>query len=294
MIKVIVTGCNGQVGTSLVSKLNLRTDVELFAFDRKELDITNANCVASTVKLVQPHVIINAAAYTAVDDAEQNSPQCYAVNVDAVENLAKAASHVDAIMLHISTDYVFDGESDKPYSEKDITNPQNVYGESKLKGEQKLMAMSSRYAILRTSWVFGEIGNNFVKTMLRLSKTRDEISVVDDQVSAPTYAGDIAHTLISMMDRMLNTEEDLSGIYHYSGWPHVSWYQFAEEIFSNVSSSLDDSKKMIVHPIPTQEYPLPAKRPLDTRLDCSKIEEVFSVKPSLWKKALKNIKAYQE
>nr|WP_319555507.1 dTDP-4-dehydrorhamnose reductase [uncultured Vibrio sp.] len=294
MIKVIVTGSNGQVGACLTSKLKLRADVELFTFGSKELDITDSSRVTSVIRSIQPNVIINAAAYTAVDKADQDSQRCYAVNDIAVENLAKAANQVNALILHISTDYVFDGESSKPYTEKDIENPQNIYGHSKLQGEQKLMTFCSQYAVLRTSWVFGKVGNNFVKTMLRLSSTRDQISVVNDQVGAPTYAGDIARTLIIMMDRMLSTQEDLSGIYHYSGFPHVSWCQFAEEIFSNVTSQIDPNKKMIVHPISTDEYPTPAKRPLDTRLDCRKIEKVFSVKPSLWKNELKNIKAYQE
>ncbi len=294
MSKVIVIGCHGQVGSSLTSQLKSRADVELFAFDRKELDITDANCVGSVIGSIQPDVIINAAAYTAVDHAEQDTHQCYAVNDNAVENLAKAANQVDALILHISTDYVFDGESSKPYTEQDITNPQSVYGKSKLQGEQKIATFCSRYAVLRTSWVFGEVGNNFVKTMLRLSNTRDEINVVDDQVGAPTYAGDIAATLITMMDRMLSTQEDLSGIYHYTGMPHVSWCQFAQEIFSEVTSQVDRDKEMRVHPILTHEYPTAAKRPLDTRLDCEKIDKVFSIKPSKWKNALKNIKAYQE
>lgn len=294
MIRVLVIGSRGQVGTCLVSQLTQRADVELFTFDRQELDITNSNSVISCVESVQPNVIINAAAYTAVDKAEQDLQQCYAVNADAVESLAKAASKVGALMLHISTDYVFDGKSDKPYTELDAENPQSVYGKSKLEGEKNVVAFCSRYAVLRTSWVFGEVGNNFVKTMLRLSSTRDEISVVDDQVGAPTYAGDIASVLITMMEKMLRSDDDLSGIYHYSGTPYVSWFQFAEEIFSNIVSQIGSDKKVVVNPIPTHEYPTPAKRPPDTRLDCRKIEKVFSITPSLWQNALKNMKAFQE
>lgn len=294
MIRVLVIGSRGQVGTCLVSQLTQRADVELFTFDRQELDITNSNSVISCVESVQPNVIINAAAYTAVDKAEQDLQQCYAVNADAVESLAKAASKVGALMLHISTDYVFDGKSDKPYTELDAENPQSVYGKSKLEGEKNVVAFCSRYAVLRTSWVFGEVGNNFVKTMLRLSSTRDEIGVVDDQVGAPTYAGDIASVLITMMEKMLRSDDDLSGIYHYSGTPYVSWFQFAEEIFSNIVSQIGSDKKMVVNPIPTHEYPTPAKRPPDTRLDCRKIEKVFSITPSLWQNALKNMKAFQE
>lgn len=294
MIRVLVIGSRGQVGTCLVSQLTQRADVELFTFDRQELDITNSNSVISCVESVQPNVIINAAAYTAVDKAEQDLQQCYAVNADAVESLAKAASKVGALMLHISTDYVFDGKSDKPYTELDAENPQSVYGKSKLEGEKNVVAFCSRYAVLRTSWVFGEVGNNFVKTILRLSSTRDEIGVVDDQVGAPTYAGDIASVLITMMDKMLRSDDDLSGIYHYSGTPYVSWFQFAEEISSNIVSQIGSDKEMVVNPIPTHEYPTPAKRPPDTRLDCRKIEKVFSITPSLWQNALKNMKAFQE
>ncbi|MGL6260680.1 dTDP-4-dehydrorhamnose reductase [Vibrio sp. WXL210] len=290
MIKVIVTGCHGQVGTQLTSKLISRDDIELVTFDRSGLDITDAKQVESMLDGLRPNVIINAAAYTAVDKAEQDIDACYAVNEVAVENLARAAHRIGALILHISTDYVFDGLSSHPYSELDKENPQNIYGASKWQGEQKLLAICPNAAILRTSWVFGEQGNNFVKTMLRLASSREQLSVVADQFGGPTYAGDIASALIKMMDTMLETTEDFSGVYHFSGLPHVSWFEFSQEIFKRYEDL--SGKRITVNPIPSEMYPMPAKRPSNSRLNCQKIEQVFSIKPSQWLLALDNIEAY--
>ncbi|MGL6315377.1 dTDP-4-dehydrorhamnose reductase [Vibrio sp. WXL103] len=290
MIKVIVTGCHGQVGAQLTQQLNARDDIELVTLDRDGLDITDAEQVESMLDKLRPNVIINAAAYTAVDKAEQDIDACYAVNDAAVENLALSAHRIGALMLHISTDYVFDGLSDHPYSELDKVNPQNVYGVSKLQGEQKLLATCPNSAILRTSWVFGEQGQNFVKTMLRLAASRQELSVVADQFGGPTYAGDIASALIKMMDSMLDSTDDLSGVYHFGGAPHVSWFDFSKEIFSRYESL--SGKHITVNPIPSEMYPTPAKRPANSRLNCQKIEQVFSIKPSQWQSALDNIEAY--
>lgn len=292
-MKILITGCQGQVGDCLVQRLNKRNDVEVIAYDREELDITNSEQVSSTIARMKPNVIVNAAAHTAVDKAETDVEQSYAINHEGPLFLAKAAKEADALLLHISTDYVFDGAKLTPYSETDATGPLGVYGKSKLAGEQAVEEHCSRYAILRTAWVFGEHGNNFVKTMLRLGIDKPELGIIGDQFGGPTYAGDIADVLIIMMDKFSESNSDLSGVYHFSGAPHVSWYEFACEIFSQamVHDVLKNAPK--VNKITADQYPLPAPRPENSRLDCSKIESVFGVTPSDWKLALTNIAEYK-
>ncbi len=228
-MKVLITGSQGQVGQCLVSVLSERNDIEAVAYDRDLLDITSEEKVKITLAELKPDVIINAAAHTAVDKAETDIEMSYAINRDGPLHLAKAAQSLDALLMHISTDYVFDGDKSDPYVETDTPNPKGVYGQSKLAGEEAVAEHCSRYTILRTAWVFGEHGNNFVKTMLRLGKERPELGIIGDQFGGPTYAGDIANALVMMMDQFNGQEQ--SGIYHFSGQPHVSWYQFAKAIF---------------------------------------------------------------
>jgi dTDP-4-dehydrorhamnose reductase len=289
-VKVLITGSHGQVGHCLVEQLSKRSDVEVFAYDKEQLDITNEANVQAAILELKPNVIINAAAHTAVDKAEADMEMSYAINRDGPLYLAKAAQTLDALMLHISTDYVFDGDNSEPYVETDTPNPKGVYGQSKLAGEQAVMSHCDRFAILRTAWVFGEHGNNFVKTMLRLGKERSELGVIGDQYGGPTYAGDIANALVVIMDKF--SIEEPSGVYHYAGEPHVSWYQFAQTIF--VAAEKHGVMKQIpnVAEIKTDQYPLPAPRPTNSRLNCSKIQDVFGVAPSDWQAALNNIIAY--
>ena len=291
-VKVLLTGCKGQVGHCLVSQLNDRAEIELFAYDVDQLDITNEHDVLNKVTTLAPDVIINAAAHTAVDKAEQERELSDAINRDGPAYLAKAAEKVNALLLHISTDYVFDGKKCEPYNEDDPVNPQSVYGQSKLAGEQAVATHCTHYAILRTSWVFGEHGNNFVKTMLKLAATKDELGIIGDQYGGPTYAGDIATALIGMMDQMMNTSQQRSGIYHFSGEPHVSWYQFATAIFNEAESQQLLPKRPRVNELTTEQYPTPAPRPANSRLNCQKIKETFGIAPSNWQQALKNIKEY--
>lgn len=290
MMKALITGSHGQVGHCLVSQLSKRSDIEVIAFDREHLDITNELQVKSVIEKLKPNVIINAAAHTAVDKAETDIDMSYAINRDGPLHLAQSAQKIDALLLHISTDYVFDGDKPLPYTETDAPNPKGVYGKSKLAGEEAVAKHCSRYAILRTAWVFGEHGNNFVKTMLRLGKERPELGVIGDQYGGPTYAGDIATALISVMDRF--ESKDQSGVYHYAGDPHVSWYQFATSIFESAAEHGVLQKLPVVHEITADQYPLPAPRPANSRLDCSKIKAVFGIEPSNWTSALNNIKAY--
>ncbi|MEF1227918.1 dTDP-4-dehydrorhamnose reductase [Vibrio fortis] len=290
--KVLVTGSNGQVGRCLVELLVSRDDVELLAVDREQLDITNQASVDEVVSTFRPDFIINAAAHTAVDKAEEEVELSYAINEQGPKFLAEAANRIDAAILHISTDYVFEGNKEGEYQEADVTNPQGVYGKSKLAGEIEVAKACEKHIILRTAWVFGEYGNNFVKTMLRLGKDRDSLSIVGDQFGGPTYAGDIASTLIQIADRINQGNMNGFGTYHYSGLPHVSWFDFANAIFDAAVDKKVLTKKPTLTSITTEQYPTPAKRPSNSRICNEKVIAEFSVDASDWKSALKNIQAY--
>ncbi len=291
-MKVLITGKNGQVGSCLVSQLTDIPSIDFLALGREELDITNDDQVNEVVNKYQPTVIINAAAYTAVDKAESEVELANAINNIGPKNLAKAASSVNAVILHISTDYVFAGNKHGLYTENDEVNPQGVYGQTKLAGEQSVAQECAEHIILRTAWVFSEYGNNFVKTMLRLAQTRDTLGVVGDQYGGPTYAGDIAKALINIAQQLQQGATKF-GVYNYSGYPHVSWQEFATEIFAKALSQQVIETPVTVNAISTSEYPTPAKRPANSKLDCSKITTNFSVQPSDWKTALNPIQQYK-
>lgn len=290
-MKILITGSDGQVGTSLAKKLQGKA--ELYAVDRKDLDITIRDDVISQVSAFRPDYIINAAAHTAVDKAEDEVELSYLINKTGPENLAVAAQKVGAVLLHISTDYVFDGKFDGLYEENMQTGPQGIYGSSKLAGEVAVADNCARHLILRTAWVFGEYGNNFVKTMLRIAKSRDSISVVGDQFGGPTYAGDIADALISMIQYIEDKNRPSWGVYHFSGAPHVSWYQFAEVIFDKAVAHNVLAKKPLLTAINTNEYPTKAIRPSNSRLNCEKIFKQFNIQQSDWIKALEHIELYK-
>ncbi len=293
-MRVLVTGSNGQVGRCLSDKFLNMDVVTLLAVDKDVLDITDKDAILKAVREFKPSIIINAAAHTAVDKAEEEVELSYAINRDGPKFLAEAAQEVGAAILHISTDYVFEGNKDGEYVESDVTNPQGVYGASKLAGEIAVTEACEKHIILRTAWVFGENGNNFVKTMLRLAKSRDELSIVGDQFGGPTYAGDIAETLIKIAERISKCESVRYGIYHYSGLPHVSWYQFADAIFDSAIEQGELVNKPKLTSITTAQYPTPAKRPSNSRMSTSKMTSAFDVNASDWISALKNIKAYMD
>ncbi|RQW61720.1 dTDP-4-dehydrorhamnose reductase [Vibrio viridaestus] len=290
-MKVLITGSNGQVGHCLVEQA-LAKEIDVLALDRKTLDISDQELVMSKVMSFRPDIIINAAAYTAVDKAEDEDSLAYAINRDGPKYLAQAAASVDAAILHISTDYVFSGDAGGIYQESDSTEPQGVYGASKLAGEVAVAENCKRHIIMRTAWVFGEHGNNFVKTMLRLGSQRDSLGIVADQFGGPTYAGDIAATLITVAEKIVSGEAVEFGVYHYSGLPHVSWFDFASKIFEVACEKglLETIPKL--SPITTDMYPTPAKRPANSRLSTSKIEEQFKVRASDWLEALNNLDKY--
>lgn len=291
-MRVLITGCYGQVGSCLTKQLANHENTSVLALDREHLDITNQVAVHAAVAEFEPSIIINAAAHTAVDKAEEEVDLSYAINRDGPKYLAQAAQSVGAAMLHISTDYVFEGNKVGEYVEADVTNPQGVYGESKLAGELAVSEACDKHIILRTAWVFGESGNNFVKTMLRLGENRDALSIVGDQFGGPTYAGDIANTLIQIAKRINQGDAVEYGVYHYSGLPHVSWFEFADTIFDVAIEQGVLANKPSLTSITTDQYPTPAKRPSNSRLCTEKITQGFSVQASDWKAALNNIQAY--
>ncbi|HIF9150950.1 TPA: dTDP-4-dehydrorhamnose reductase [Photobacterium damselae] len=296
-MKVLITGSNGQVGSCLVKLLQTYPNTEILAVDRNELDITSQVDVIKAVNEFKPHIIINAAAYTAVDKAETEVELSYAINRDGPLYLAQAAENVSAALLHISTDYVFSGNNDGIYIETDTVDPQSVYGKSKLDGEQVVLDNCSRAIILRTSWVFGENGNNFVKTMIRLAQQRDELGIVADQFGGPTYAGDIAAALITIANDIVMQGNDFDhsqyGIYHFSGLPHTSWCGFAQTIFEKAVEQKVLNKAPLVKGIKTEDYPTPAKRPANSKLDTQKITETFGIQATDWRHALNQLSNYQ-
>ncbi len=290
-MRVLITGSHGQVGCLLVAKL--KEKAHIMAPGHHELDITQRQAVLNAVMTFQPDYIINAAAYTAVDKAEDEPELSFAINRDGPAHLAEAARLHNSTLIDISTDYVFDGQGHACYTENMPTAPLGVYGCSKLAGEQAVVEHCEKFFVVRTAWVFSENGNNFARTMLRLGATRDELSVVGDQFGGPTYAGDLADALITMIKAVESGREPLWGIYHFSGMPHVSWFEFASAIFTQAAGQGVLAKVPSLAAIPSSAYPTRAQRPANSRLDCSKIGLKFGIKPSNWPLALKNITEYK-
>lgn len=285
MVKVLITGAAGQVGSELVKLAPV--GFEVVGYKSNELDITNAQQVQQIVAEQAPAIIINAAAYTAVDKAESEAERAYAVNETGVNNLAQAALALNIPVFHISTDYVFDGTATEPYKETDPVGPTDVYGASKLAGEQALANSGVKHIILRTSWVFGAEGNNFVKTMLRLGKERDTLGVVADQHGCPTSAASIANVLWQLAQKYTEEGELSWGIYHFSNAPATTWYGFACEIFKQAVAAGVLEKAPVVNPIKTSDYPTPAKRPHYSVMDNSKVKKIFGSVIPCWENTLK-------
>jgi dTDP-4-dehydrorhamnose reductase len=285
---ILVTGANGQVGSEFIMQ-ECRTKHSIVALNRRQLDITDLASVESAVQEHHPDIVVNTAAYTAVDSAEDNSKMAYSVNVDGAYNLAYVCKNYDIPIIHLSTDYIFDGEKPSPYVEEDLANPLNIYGKSKWKGELAIISETKKYIILRTSWVFGVHGNNFVKTILRLSTERDSIQVVNDQYGAPTSADGISRVLIKICDYYASKKSLPWGIYNYTGWPSTSWYEFSKEIILQAKEIGVIGSNFTINPITTLEYPLNARRPLRTILSNKKIINTFDIYPDDWKESLKKV-----
>ncbi|MEH6492223.1 dTDP-4-dehydrorhamnose reductase [Halopseudomonas sp.] len=284
-MRVLVTGADGQVGTEL--RLNVPEWVELIALNSRQLDITDLQAVEVCMAQYRPQLIINAAAYTAVDRAQTEQQQAHAVNASGPANLARSAETAGAALFHISTDYVFDGVSESPYDESALTSPQTVYGRTKLDGEQAVAELCTRHLILRTSWVFSAHGGNFVKTMLRLASERDVLRVVADQYGGPTSAKSIAACLWTLASEYRGKPDSFCwGLFHFSGAPISSWYGFAEHIVAVAAQEGLIEKRPLVEPIPSTDFPTPAPRPAFSALNCDKIRDFHAVELSDWREDL--------
>jgi dTDP-4-dehydrorhamnose reductase len=278
---VLVTGSQGQLGQALQSIAKNYLYIEFVFCGSKDLDITDLANIKTLFTKYKPHFCINAAAYTAVDLAEIEKDKAFEINQKAVANLADVCATNQTILVHISTDFVFDGSKESPYVESDSTNPLSIYGASKLAGEQEIQRILQQFYIVRTSWVYSNFGKNFLNTMLRLASDRSEISVVNDQKGCPTNAVALAETLLLMIQKTANKEVlNAYGLYHFSNKNSTTWFGFAEKIMKVYNQNCK------VNPIPSASYPTPAKRPTYSVLDTSKIEEVFQIQIQNWDEVL--------
>jgi dTDP-4-dehydrorhamnose reductase len=279
-MRLVITGKNGQVAQCLLERASVAPDVRVSCIGRPEVDLAAPGDLAPAIARLKPDVIVNAAAYTAVDKAESETEQAFAVNRDGARAVAEASRQLGVPLIHISTDYVYAGDKDAPYVEDDPTGPLGVYGQSKLEGELAVQSVQPRHAILRTSWVYSPFGANFVKTMLRLAGTRDEISVVADQHGNPTSALDLADAVLAVARGMTN-DPNLTGTFHVAGRGETTWCGFAQHVFS-VSREAGGPYAQVL-PIKTSDYPTAARRPANSRLDCAKFEQVFGVVQPHWR-----------
>jgi dTDP-4-dehydrorhamnose reductase len=283
-LKILLTGRNGQVGWEL--ERALAPLGEVIACDRATLDLAQPDRIVSVVRATHPEVIVNAAAYTAVDKAESEADAAFAINATAVRVLAEEAKRAGALLVHYSTDYVFDGTKGSPYVEDDEPNPLNVYGRSKLAGEQAIRDAGGRFLILRTSWVFAPRGKNFFLTVRRLLREKDEIRVVSDQIGAPTSAAALAAVTAGLLERHgPSALGNASGVYHATAAGHTSWHGFAVEIAQLEQASLPKPPRLV--PIPSSQYPTAARRPKNSRLSNEKLNRTFAVTLPSWQDGLK-------
>lgn len=279
---ILISGKNGQLGKELQDIASSNQNFQFIFFDREELDIADESLLQSIFQKYTPFCFINCAAYTAVDKAETEQAQAYKINAEAVGSIAKHCNKYKTKLIHISTDYVFNGNATQPYKTNDATDPVNYYGYTKWLGEQLALNNNPATIIIRTSWVYSSYGNNFVKTMLRLMKERKEINVVNDQLGSPTYAKDLAEAIMEIVNSQRSTVNSQPfGIYHFSNDGIISWYDFAVAI--KEIKQLD----CVVHSIPTSAYPTPAKRPSYSGLDKTKIANTFNIQLKNWKQSLK-------
>jgi dTDP-4-dehydrorhamnose reductase len=280
---LLITGANGQLGSELQLLAVLYPSFRFFPTDVDTLNLCNKDEIELFIRENAIDYVINCAAYTAVDKAEDDAALCYKINRDTVRNLAEAASGKSRI-IHISTDYVFDGTGQSPLKETDKTNPQSVYGKSKLEGEQVLMEVLPESIIIRTAWLYSSFGNNFVKTMIRLGKEKESLNVVNDQTGTPTYAADLAKAILDIIAFIENRNVFPAGIYHYSNEGICSWYDFCLKILE-----LADIKTCKVNPVSTAEYPTKAKRPVYSVLDKTKIKDIFQIEIPQWETSLEKM-----
>ncbi len=289
--KILLTGVHGQLGHALQSKLGANA---LIAVSREQLDLTDVDAMRRVLREIKPDLIINPAAYTAVDKAESEAGLAFAVNVDAPRVLAEEAARLGAALIHFSTDYVYDGAKTSPYVEMDATNPMGVYAKSKLAGEEAIRAVSDitdlPHLILRTSWVYGAYGKNFLNTILRLAGERDSLRIVSDQIGAPTSSQCIADAVVALVEKWQPQQENQTGIYHLTNAGYTSWHDFSCEIVNEYNRlgfepTLKTNLENIAA-ITTADYPTPAARPANSRLDNSKLKQIFAIELPTWQQGL--------
>lgn len=281
---VLVTGANGQLGQAIQFVAGNHPNIDFVFCSSSDLDTTNKQNCDSVFNKEKPDFCINAAAYTAVDKAESEPEQAHLINCIGAKNLAESCKNFNAKLIHISTDFVFDGSKNTPYNETDLTNPKGVYGQTKLDGEIAIEEVFDAYFIIRTSWVYSQFGNNFMKTMLRLANERTSLSVVNDQIGTPTNAVDLAECLVTIITEhsKLNTEH--YGIYNFSNEGQCSWFDFAKKIFEINQVKID------ITPIPTTQFPTPAERPKYSVLNKTKIKTVFGIDIKPWEQSIERYK----
>lgn len=285
-MKILVLGCKGQLGRCLRDQFK-NTDYEVVYTSRQQIDIANLEDTKTQIIAIAPDVLVNATAYTNVDKAEEDQKSADLINHLAVDNIANICCQIDCWLIHVSTDYVFDGKSSEPYKEDYQTNPQGVYGATKLKGEIAIKTSACNHIIIRTAWVFSEYGNNFLKTMLSLGLDREELSIIGDQIGCPTYCQDIATSIVAILPQ-LNAHTELTGIYHYCGDEPCSWYDFANAIFEK-AKIVNFKTPRFIYSIESSQYPTLAVRPLYSVLNCDNIKNTFGVSSSNWRLGIKTV-----
>jgi len=287
-MNIIVTGSKGMLGLDLVPRLE-QLGFQVIGVDIEELDITRFDDVRQFFKIGQPGLVINCAAYTAVDQAESDKDLAFAVNRDGPANLAQGCGENGIPLIHISTDYVFDGKGNQPYREDDPVNPLGVYGKSKWEGEEAVRQCLREHLIIRTAWLFGVHGKNFVKTMLKLSCDKEEFTVVDDQIGCPTWTGDLTNALVHVAKVIQEKRNEVPwGTYHFCGQGQTSWHGFACAVLEEAANR-GEGQRSRVQPIPTCDYPTPAQRPMWSVMGCNKIRDTFDIQPLYWKEGLKKM-----
>lgn len=299
MKKILLTGVNGQVGHALKTLFTQKTGLpqyEVIALSRAQMNLGKPHDIKRIVREIKPDLIINPAAYTAVDHAESEPELAYAINAAAPQIMAEEAARLNAAMIHFSTDYVYDGSKTSAYIETDTVNPVSVYGKSKLAGEQAIRHVALPHLILRTSWVYGTYGKNFLKTILRLAAERDSLRIVGDQVGAPTSSESIAEAVISLVDSWQCSQESQTGVYHFTNIGETSWYGFSCEIINEYNQlAIEKSwpalktNSHVITAISTAEYPTPATRPANSRLDNTKLKQTFGIALPSWQQGLQQI-----
>ena len=283
-MKILVTGAGGQLGQELLAQ-GRKSEFELVATDLPELDIADAKDVGSAIARIEPGLVINAAAYTQVDKAESQPSLAYRVNTEGAATLAGACRSAGIALIHISTDYVFDGEKNAPYTESDPVAPAGIYARSKADGEERVRSLLIEHIILRTSWLYGVFGHNFVKTMLQFGRESKVANIVNDQFGSPTSAADLAQAILKIASDIHRNSAVVWGTYHYCGKGITSWHEFAEKIFS-LAEPYHLFKRPVVRAITTDQYPTLAKRPRFSALDCSLIHQHFGISTRPWPESL--------